>query len=399
MTKYLKFITIFISIILLSGCQNYQEINNYAIVSGISIDKSNEENKYTVGIQIMNAKKDEESDNSLITFYKSDGNTIYEALQRITLDSPKELYLGHNEVVVISEDLLKEKDPLNYLDYFMRDSKIEKDSLVMIAKDDKAYEILKIITPLETIPSRNLKSTLSVADSFSGILTIVTIDEFISDLSNKGKEAVLPSVSITGKKKDGDKMENIAESDPEAKLEFKTLGFFKNNKLVDYLTKDESVGYNFLSNTQNQTYVNLKCDDTNYASIKISKSKTEDKLSFKANEPAVKIISNIQATLLEYNCKADFIKDEDYIKDLEKKAASKIKKLMQKTTDKLYKENKTDALKYGTKFYEKKYKQMKKLGYKKNTIANDITFTFKVKVDITSTELSIRSVKENNYEK
>ena len=32
---------------------------------------------------------------------------------------------------------------------------------------------------------------------------------------------------------------------------------------------------------------------------------------------------------------------------------------MQKTTDKLYKENKTDALKYGTKFYEKKYKQMK----------------------------------------
>ena len=132
MKKIIKLIVIFSILFFLSGCQNYMEINNYAIVSGISIDKSESDKEmYTVGIQIMNAKKDEESDNSLITFYKSDGNTIFEALQKIMLDSPKELYLGHNEVVVISEELLKEKSPLNYLDYFMRHSKVEKDSFVM----------------------------------------------------------------------------------------------------------------------------------------------------------------------------------------------------------------------------------------------------------------------------
>ena len=37
------------------------------------------------------------------------------------------------------------------------------------------------------------------------------------------------------------------------------------------------------------------------------------KLSFKDNKPTVKITSNVEATLLEYNCKADFIKNEDYI--------------------------------------------------------------------------------------
>lgn len=394
MNKAFKIITLFLLLFLVSGCQNYQEINNYAIVSGISIDKSeDEENLYTVGIQIMNAKKDEESDNSLITFFKSDGNTIFEALQKIMLDSPKELYLGHNEVVVISEELLREKDPLLYLDYFMRDSKVEKDSLVMIAKDDKAYEILKIITPLETIPSRNLKATLSVADTFSGTLTIVTIDEFISDLESGGKEATLPSVSITGKKDDGEKMENIAESDPEANLKFGTLGYFKDNKLVDYLTSDESTGFNFLSDTPNQTYVNVKCDDTNYASIMVSKSKLKEELSFADDKPKVKIKTEVEASLLEYNCSADFISDEKYIKELEKKASNKIEKLMKKTTETLYKENKSDALKYGTKFYEEKYKQMKKLGLKKSDIANLISFEFDVKVDITSTELSIRSVK------
>ena len=46
-----------IIILLFSGCQNYEEINNYAIVSGISIDKAENNDLYKVGIQIMNAKK------------------------------------------------------------------------------------------------------------------------------------------------------------------------------------------------------------------------------------------------------------------------------------------------------------------------------------------------------
>ena len=112
MKKIFNSIVFIIIIFTLSGCFNYKEINDYAIVSGISIDENKEKsvNKYKVGIQIMNAKKDEESDSSLITFYEASGKTIYDALEKIMLDSPKELYLGHNEVVVISEELLK-NDP------------------------------------------------------------------------------------------------------------------------------------------------------------------------------------------------------------------------------------------------------------------------------------------------
>ena len=111
MKKIFNTIVFIIIIFTLSGCFNYKEINDYAIVSGISIDENKEKsvNKYKVGIQIMNAKKDEESDSSLITFYEASGKTIYDALEKIMLDSPKELYLGHNEVVVISEELLKKE--------------------------------------------------------------------------------------------------------------------------------------------------------------------------------------------------------------------------------------------------------------------------------------------------
>lgn len=397
MRKIFKVLIVLISLFSLSGCFNYKEINEYAIVSGISIDINEDDpSKYDVGIQIMNAKKEEESENSLITIYKTEGNTIYEAFERIMLDSPKELYLGHNEVVVISEELLKSKDPLNYLDYFLRDSEVEKDSLVMVSKDDKAYNVLKIITPLETIPSRNLKSTLSVADNFSGTLTMVTIDEFIANLSMKGEEAIIPSIMIKGEVKDGEKMENISESDPKTKLKFGTLGYFKDNKLVGYLTSDESTGYNFLAQTPKETYVNVKCDNKNYATIRVTSSKLNEELFFKNKKPFVSIESKVNADLLEYNCTADFLKSEKYIKELENKAAKKIKKLMEKATDKLYKEEKSDVLRYGSKFYGEKYKEMKMLDYKQDEIVNDVTFNFKTSVNINSTNLSIKSIRKES---
>lgn len=401
MKKIFK-ITIFIIILFtLSGCFNYKEINDYAIVSGISIDKNKEKsvNKYKVGIQIMNAKKDEESDSSLITFYEASGKTIYDALEKIMLDSPKELYLGHNEVVVISEELLKKENPLNYLDYFMRDPGSEKDSAVMVSKEKDASSILKVITPLETLPSKNLRSTLSVADNFSGILTVVTIDEFISDLSNSKTEAIIPSVKIKGKINKGEKMDNIKESNPNTKLTFDTLAYFKNNKLKGYLSANESVGYNFLANVAKETYVNVKCDSKNYATLKLANSNFKENLYYENNNPIVNIKTKIDADLLEYNCKSDFLNDDKVIKKLEIKAKNRVNTLMNKTIDKLYVKEKADVLKYAEKFYSKKYKETKKLGYKNKDILNKISFKFNTNVQIKSTELSIKSVrKENSYE-
>lgn len=397
MKKITRILLVVICIFCLSGCFDYKEINEYAIVSGISIDKCDKENcKYTIGVQIMNAKKDEESDNSLIAFYKADSNTIYEALEKIMLDSPKELYLGHNEVTVISDTLLKEKDPLNYFDYFMRDMQMEKDSLIIAAKNDKAYDVLKIITPLETIPSKNLRSTLTISDKFSGTLTIITADEFVSKLSNMGKEPVIPSVKIVGSSKKGEKMDNIGKSDPDTKLKFSSLGFFEKSKLKGYLIDKEAVGYNILAGTQKNAYVQVKCDSDNYAIIRINNASKKEKVYFKDNKPLLDFNTNINASLIEYNCKADFIENEKKIKDLEIKVNKEIEKIMKKTINRLYKENKSDVLEYGSKFNQKYNKEMKKLGYNPSNIINNISFKLKANTKINSTNLSIKSVKEDS---
>lgn len=398
--KISKILILIISILSLSGCFSYQEINEYAIVSAISIDiDDKDKNKYSVGVQIMNAKKDKESDNSLITFYKASGSTIYEALQRILLDSPKELYLSHNEVIVIGEELLRKKDPLNYLDYFMRDPKMEKDSLVLIARDDKASDVLKVITPLEVIPSKNLKSTLIVSNDKSGITSVVTLDDLVSTLNNDGEEAIIPSIKIEGKVKNGQNMDNIKDSNPDTTLKIDTLGVFKDNKLKGYLSRNESAGYAIINNTSKEMYLNAKCDNKNYFTVKVSSSDTKEKLSFKDGKPFVSLNNKITADLIEYNCGVNFIKDKNAIKKIEKKIENKVKKLMKETSNKAYLEYQADVLKYGSKFYKTKYKETKKLGYNRKNIKDDIKFSFKTDVKIKSVELSTKSVKEEvSYE-
>ena len=390
--KKIRLLILIILLITLTGCFNYKEINDYAIVSGISIDINN--NSYEIGLQIMNAKKEKENNNSLITIYKGRGKTVYQALEKIMLDSPKELYLGHNEVIVISDELLKKKDPLEYLDFFLRESQIEKDSLIINAKDNKAYDILEIITPLETIPSSNLKSSLNIADNYNGTLSLVTIDEFIYNLKTSGKEAVLPSVIIVGSKNEGEKIDNISQSNPKSKIKYTTLAYFKNNKLYDYLSSDESNGYNLLSGDIKETYINFKCDKNNYATLRVDYANINNKIDFLNKKPTAYVKINITTNLVEYNCKNNFIKNENSIKNLERKAEKKVNSLMNKAVNKLYYESNSDALGYGNIFYAKKYKEMKKLGYTKDMISKKITFKAKSKVRINSSSLTLKSIKE-----
>ena len=395
MNKVIKLLILLLMIIPLCGCYDYKEINDYAIVSGVSIDKSEKENKkYTVGIQIMNAKKDEEEDASSIAFYKSNGDTIYECLEQILLDLPKELYLGHNEVVILSDKLLKKEPALNFLDYFIRESEVEKDSLVIVSKDNKAYDVLKIITPLEAIPSTNLKETIKVSDGFEGTLSAITLDEFISSLSNDGEDPVLPSVKIAGKTSKGEKNDNVTKSDPDAKLTLSNMAYFENGKLKGFFTKEEEEGYKILSNTANGTYINVLCDRKNYATIKIKSAKTKEELSVSNNNLLVKINTNVNGKLSEYNCKADFLKNKKYVKKLESLASKKAQKLALKAINKLYKENTADALKYGEKFYSMKYKLLKKNNIKEKNVKKLVNFKISSNVKIDRLGLSIKSLKE-----
>ena len=61
-----KIILSFIFMFLLTGCWNYKELNNYCIVTGISIDKDNGTNDYEVSLLISNSAQPSSASHTVI---------------------------------------------------------------------------------------------------------------------------------------------------------------------------------------------------------------------------------------------------------------------------------------------------------------------------------------------
>ncbi len=95
--KYIKLFIILITFIFLTGCWNYHELNDVAIVGAMGIDYENDE--YIVSVGTINSKTVASNggsgsvpNESPTIVYESKGKTINEAIKNIILVSPLKLY-------------------------------------------------------------------------------------------------------------------------------------------------------------------------------------------------------------------------------------------------------------------------------------------------------------------
>ena len=331
-----KFVLIIITLFILlisSGCYNYKEINDMAIVSSIGIDKDNKNDKYIVSAQIMNSKESEDSEDSQITVYTNEGDTVHEALRNITLKSPRKLYGNHLSKIVLSEEVAKEGID-NILDIFNRITEVRNEFIITIVKEDKASDVLKVLTTTESIPAEYVKLSLKIADKTSGLTYATKLDEFISLYLKKGIDPVVPVLKIDKKEKKGTTINNITTTNPISKIVIEDLAVTNKGKLETYLKNEEIIGYNFLRNQIQKMIIPVKCDDeNNYASILILKNKTKSNAAKKDNKYIINFNINSEAIITEYNCKKD-LTDEKVIKKLEKDTEKKIKRYIKKSLNK-----------------------------------------------------------------
>lgn len=331
-----KFVLIIITLFILlisSGCYNYKEINDMAIVSSIGIDKDNKNDKYIVSAQIMNSKESEDSEDSQITVYTKEGDTVHEALRNITLKSPRKLYGNHLSKIVLSEEVAKEGID-NILDIFNRITEVRNEFIITIVKKDKASDVLKVLTTTESIPAEYVKLSLKIADKTSGLTYATKLDEFISLYLKKGIDPVVPVLKIDKKEKKGTTINNITTTNPISKIVIEDLAVTNKGKLETYLKNEEVIGYNFLRNQIQKMIIPVKCDDeNNYASISILKNKTKSNATKKDNKYIINFNINSEAIITEYNCRKD-LTDEKVIKELEKDTEKKIKRYIKKSLNK-----------------------------------------------------------------
>lgn len=337
-----KTILSFILLFILTGCWNYQELNDYAIVTGMAIDYTN--NEFEISLLIANGNKQEE-ENAQVTVSSAKGKSIHEAIKNISLSTPKNIYISHLSVIVISEEMAKQG--LNSsLDFLMRETQSHQNFYLVISKDAPAKDALSILAPLSEYPSQNIASNIKVTEETQGRITNASFNQFIGKILEKGIDPVANSLIIVGSENEGTNPEKQKESTLDNYTKLDTLALFRNDKLVGWATNEESIGINLLLNNIDNFYLQIPCNSGNIVTI-IKDYKIKNKIA------KDKIIVNIEAqgNINEMSCNID-LGNEQEIKNIEKKAEHIMKNYANKAIDKA-KKLKVDIFGYGNQIYHK----------------------------------------------
>ena len=381
-------ILILLVIFLFTGCYNYRELNNLSITTAIGIDK--EDDKYLLTIQVVNTQKvgsdtNSTGEQSKFIAYETTGETLQEALRRIVLESPRRLYINHLQLIVIGEEVADE-GIAQIFDFFMRNPEIRKQSQMVLAKEGKAKDVLEVLTPLVTLSSKNIVDSMDATSKYLGISEDNTFEQQVKTYLNDKQDIIMTSVKVIGNEETGENTESLKDVSPNTKLLIQGSGVFKKDKLVGFLTEDESVSANFINNKIKDTIINIECDTNKYVSIELMKPSVE--VNPVSNELKVKINVNGQGNIKEVDCNYD-LNDEKVIAEIEKKTEEKIKNDLKNVLYKTINEYKTDIFGFLDKIYKsnpKYYNSIKDNWYDENLqkleIETKVDFTLKGKGNI-----------------
>ena len=337
-----RLILIISLIIICTGCFNYSELNDYAIATGMAIDKSDD--GYEVSTLISNSPKSNEKNYTTVV-YSGKGKTIYEAIKEIGLISPKELYIGHLSILIISDSVAK--DGINsVLEFLLQEPRSKKNFYIALSKGNKAKDVLSITSPLTDFPSQNLATNLKATTNLQGSISAIDFNTLLYKLVNKGVDLTLNGFVIVGDIKNGVKESNMETNKPASYIKLTNQAIFKDDKLIAWANKNESRGINIINDKIHEMYIKVKCDD-GYIVVDTNTLETKKSVDKKGN---VRLNTTGKASISEITCDIDLTRPSN-IKRIENKVNNKIKELESKAIN-LSKKNSTDIFGIGLMYYQ-----------------------------------------------
>ena len=337
-----KLIIVISLIIVCTGCFNYSELNDYAIATGMAIDKSDD--GYEVSMLISNSPKSSEKNYTTVV-YSGKGKTIYEAIKEIGLISPKELYIGHLSILIISDSVAK--DGINsVLEFLLQEPRSKKNFYVALSKDNKAKDVLSITSPLTDFPSQNLATNLKATTNLQGSISAIDFNTLLYKLVNRGVDLTLNGFVIVGDIKDGVKETNMETNKPASYIKLTNQAIFKDDKLIAWANKNESRGINIINDKIHEMYIKVKCDN-GFIVVDTNTLETKKSVDKKGN---VRLNTTGKASISEITCDIDLTKPNN-IKKINNKVNNKIKELELKAIN-LSKEYSTDIFGIGLMYYQ-----------------------------------------------
>ncbi|HTG69146.1 MAG TPA: Ger(x)C family spore germination protein [Candidatus Udaeobacter sp.] len=368
--KHRLFIIVFmlLSAVLVSGCWDRSELQDLNLVSAIGIDAGGDdvENRYLVTVQIVNVGKiaaqgqGGKTEGTPVTIFSDTGSTIGEAFRKISPKTPNQLFFPHVQLMMIGEELARNKGIQDLFDWLERDSQFRNLFPILIVRNNTAKNALQITTSLEAIPSANIVSRLKTQKENWGEYANIRADQVIQQLGGEG--VYISGIQITGDPEKGNSLKNVNQISPQTAMEIKGLAIFKKGKLIRWLNGKEARGTLRINNELSTTIVNLNCEKKKMGiAVDVSGSKAKIVAEIKNDKPIFHIRVRSEGHISEVHCPIDLSKHKT-IEMLQEQLAKEIKEEIMMSI-KAAQEQNNDIFRFGeyiNRVDQKLWKKMKK---------------------------------------
>lgn len=126
----------------LTGCWNYQEVENRYIVSGLAIDKGQQGHRYRLTFEVLDISASGQDGQMKSKVIQADGNSIAEAVDSASKLSDKNLFYSDCKIVVFSKQIAQE-GLTQVLDWFNRDPKPRFTVQMFVSSEKTAGELFQ----------------------------------------------------------------------------------------------------------------------------------------------------------------------------------------------------------------------------------------------------------------
>ncbi|KEQ24543.1 Ger(x)C family spore germination protein [Paenibacillus tyrfis] len=335
---------------LMTGCWNRRELNELAIAVAIGIDKAG--NQHQVTVQVVNpseiSKKTSGVPYAPVTIYKMRGDTIAECIRKLTVESPRLMYLSHVRLLVLSEEVARE-GIRHTLDYFSRDREFRPDFYVAVSRHATAETVLSLFTQLEKIPANQLYDSLKNSEKYWAPTIGIHLDELIDDLIKEGVNPVLTGISVKGDQAKGKSKENVGNIAMPTHLQFTSIGVFNKDRLIGWMNETDSKGYNYIKGNVKGTVGSLLLNENKKERVsnELIKSSTKTTGTLVGGRPHITVVIKGEGNIAEVETSKVDLSRAKPVLELEHAMNRRIEELALHCIKKAQQQFKTDIFGFG----------------------------------------------------
>ncbi len=310
----------------LSGCRGFLELYERLLIHGIGIDLGEEGYVVTVRSSLSQDDAGEE-------YFKSQGKSVLEALNNLSLSTGREPFYSHNYLVVFGSDCA-EKGLADALDFFVRYYNT-RPSVKLFLAQGLAEEVLSFQKDGKYLKMSELQ-TLSHSSRYNGKTVGMDILEFLNGVKREGSSAYLP-VLAPG----------------ENGVEITSTAFFEGYRLKGFLDLNDTRGFLAVKDRIEQSEMVVSTEKAGDITLSLSSCPGKTQLLITpGEEPRFSIEAKVQADVSAISQGRDRIGESLY-RELEEKTALLLQKEVEGALRKSVKQGHCDIFGFGNLLYRK----------------------------------------------